>query len=103
MAKRYSAALPEFFINRTASKRPAKVPVVTPNANGANVPCQSPCPQAGEDGQKNSSPGRIPVPYNAANMRVTIERWVCFTAVGNSRVVPEVYWKAARSSARVVV
>ncbi len=28
-------------------------------------------------------------------------RCVCFTASGNSRVVPEVYWKIASWSARV--
>ena len=34
-------------------------------------------------------------------MRVTIERWVCLTASGSSRVVPEVYWKIASASERV--
>ena len=36
--------------------------MVTPSASGASVPCQRPWPQAGEDGQKNASPGRMPVP-----------------------------------------
>jgi hypothetical protein len=79
------------------------VPVVTPSASGASVPCHRPWPQAGDDGQKNSSPGRMPVPYSAANISVTIARCVCLTASGSSRVVPEVYWNTARSSARVAV
>ena len=39
----------------------------------------------------------------AATISVTRALWVCFTASGSSRVVPEVYWKTARSSARDVV
>src|SRR5437867_2597154 len=74
------------------------VPVVTPRASGASVPCQSPCPHAGEDGQKNRSPGRTPVPYNAAAISTTIARCVWRTAAGSSRVVPEVYWNTASSS-----
>ena len=35
---------------------------LTPSASGASVPCHSPWPQAGEDGQKKRSPGRMPVP-----------------------------------------
>ena len=49
----------------------------------------------------NRSPGRKPVPYSAATISVTIERCVCFTASGSSRVVPDVYWKMARESAAV--
>src|SRR3546814_2174565 len=71
--------------------------------SGASVPCQRPWPQAGDDGQKYSSPGRMPVPYSAANISVTSDLCVCLTAAGNSRVVPEVYWNTAMSSARVLV
>ncbi len=34
-------------------------------------------------------------------MSVTMLRWVWRTAAGSSRVVPDVYWNTARSSARV--
>ena len=43
------------------------------------------------------------MPYSAATVSVTSARWVWRTASGSSRVVPEVYWNTARSSARVVV
>ena len=66
--------------------------MVSPSASGASVPCHKPCPHAGEEGQKKRSPGRRPVPYSAASMSVTIERCVCLTASGSSRVVPDVYW-----------
>ena len=79
------------FKSRTGSKRPAIVPVVTPSASGASVPCHKPWPHAGEEGQKKSSPGRMPVPYSAAYINVTSARCVCLTAAGSSRVVPEVY------------
>ncbi|MCY1368795.1 hypothetical protein D9M69_557960 [compost metagenome] len=72
-----------------------------PSASGARVPCHSPCPHAGDEGQKKRSPGRRPVPYSAATIRVTRARCECLTASGSSRVVPEVYWNTARSSARV--
>src|SRR3546814_2392362 len=45
--------------------------------SGASVPCQRPWPQAGDDGQKYSSPGRMPVPYSAANISVTSDLCVC--------------------------
>ena len=35
---------------------------VTAPASGASVPCHNPWPQAGLEGQNNSSPGRTPVP-----------------------------------------
>jgi hypothetical protein len=82
----------------TGSNFPAMVPVVTPIASGARVPCQRPWPHAGDDGQKNSSPGRMPVPYSAASITTTMARCVWRTASGSSRVVPDVYWNIARSS-----
>ena len=78
--------------SRSASNFPENVPVCTPSASGAKVPCHNPCPQAGDDGQKNRSPGRIPVPYSAATISVTIARCVWRTAAGSARVVPDVYW-----------
>ena len=57
LAKRWGSNLPEI------------VPVVIPSVNGPSVPCHNPWPQAAEEGQKNLSPGLIPVAYKAAIMR----------------------------------
>src|SRR5436309_1506391 len=60
-----------------------------PSASGAIVPCQSPWPQAGEEGQKYRSPCWSPRPYRAATISVTTARWVWRTASGSPRVGPE--------------
>src|SRR5262245_22992526 len=87
---------------RSGTNLPEYAPAATPSASGLIVPCHSPCPQAGDDGQKYRSPARSPTPKSAATIRVTTDRWVWRTASGSARVVPEVYCSTARSSPEVV-